>query len=125
MKIPGRFLEEARLTCTPGVECVALLFGRRDTVIRWTWVRNVAGSPLAFRLDPEEMYRAITEAEEAGLELLAIFHSHPGPPVPSAVDMRYMRLWPVVWVISDVYSWRTAAWRAGGGDLREVPLEFV
>jgi proteasome lid subunit RPN8/RPN11 len=36
-----------------------------------------------------------------------------------------MELWPVVWVISDVYSWRTAAWRVWGGDLREVPLEFI
>lgn len=121
MRIPKEFLEEARRRCTPREECVALLFGRGDAVTKWRWARNVAGSPVAFRIDPEEMYSAMAEAEEEGLELLGIFHTHPGPPIPSGVDLKYMRLWPVVWVISSMYSWRTAAWRFEK-TLREVKI---
>ncbi|MEM1572679.1 Mov34/MPN/PAD-1 family protein [Pyrobaculum sp.] len=121
MRIPREFLEEARRRCTPQEECVALLFGRDNAVAKWRWVRNLAGSPVAFRIDPEEMYRAITEAEEEGLELLAIFHTHPGPPTPSSVDLKYMRLWPVVWIISNTFSWKTTAWRLEK-TLREVQI---
>jgi Predicted metal-dependent protease of the PAD1/JAB1 superfamily len=125
VKIPVKFLEEAKLRCRPEVECPALLFGRGATVLTWKWVANVLQSPYAFRLDPEEMYRAITEAEEAGRELLAIFHTHPGPPAPSPLDLRHMRLWPVVWVISDVYSWDVAAWKLQRGKAVPVRIEWI
>ena len=78
--------------CTPGAECAALLFGRGDVVEAWRWMRNVLNSPAAFRLDAEEMYKALAEAEGAGRELVAIFHTHPGPPDPSPLDVRYMFL---------------------------------
>lgn len=111
MKIPQTFLKEAAERCKPEAECVALLFGHGEIVKTWRWLKNVLESPTAFRLDPEELYRALTEAEEKGLSLLAIFHTHPGPPTPSPIDLRYMKIWRVVWVISNVYTWETAAWR--------------
>ncbi|ACB40210.1 M67 family metallopeptidase [Pyrobaculum neutrophilum] len=120
MKIPPLFFKEAAERCRPEAECAALLFGEGETVKTWRWVRNVLESPTAFRIDPEELYRAVTEAEEAGLALVAIFHTHPGPPVPSPLDIRHMRLWPVVWVISDVYTWETAGWRLSEEGLVKV-----
>ena len=88
MKILARLLEEARQRCSPVAECPALLFGREETVLTWSWLRNVLNSPTAFLLDPEETYRAITDAEASGLELVAIFHTHPGPlpPAPSTLN---------------------------------------
>ncbi|MEZ0319968.1 MAG: M67 family metallopeptidase [Pyrobaculum sp.] len=123
MKLPATFIQEARARCRPEAECVALLFGRDDAVTAWRWVRNAAASPVAFRIDPEELYTALREAEELGLDLLAIFHTHPGPPVPSAQDLRHMALWRVVWVIADIYTWEVAAWRLGRG-LEKEPLEI-
>lgn len=120
MRLPSAFMEEARARCGPDVECPALLFGRGAVVEMWTWPRNVAGSPYAFRLDPEEVYLHISAAGD--LDLLAVFHTHPGSPMPSPIDLRYMRLWPVVWIIADVYTWGVAAWRLHGG-LERVPLE--
>jgi proteasome lid subunit RPN8/RPN11 len=125
VKIPTKFLEEAKLKCRPEAECPALLFGRGETVLDWRWLRNVLNSPVAFLLDPEEMYRVLTEAEVSGLELVAIFHTHPGPPTPSPADLRHMKLWPVVWVIADVYTWRVAAWRLEGGEVATVQLEWT
>ena len=123
MKIPAAFIQEARARCRPEAECVALLFGRGGAAAAWRWVRNAAASPVAFKIDPEELYAALREAEEVGLELVAIFHTHPGPPAPSAQDLRHMALWKVIWVIADVYTWDLAAWRLGEGLERE-PLEI-
>ncbi|NIN95959.1 MAG: hypothetical protein GTO49_13495, partial [Anaerolineae bacterium] len=41
---------------------------------------NADHSPVTYRLDPEEQYRAFTEIEEEGWELLAIYHSHSHSP---------------------------------------------
>lgn len=124
MKIPRAFLEEAMARCTPGTECAALLFGRGDVVEAWRWMRNVLNSPAAFRLDAEEMYKALAEAEEAGRELVAIFHTHPGPPAPSPLDVRYMAVWRVVWLIANVYTWEATAWILKNG-VEQVPVEYI
>jgi proteasome lid subunit RPN8/RPN11 len=49
---------------------------------------NIEHSPVTYRLDPEEQYRAFKEIEERGWELLAIYHSHiASPAYPSARDL--------------------------------------
>ncbi|MEM1662786.1 MAG: Mov34/MPN/PAD-1 family protein [Pyrobaculum sp.] len=118
MKIPSDFFKEARSICREEVECVAFLFGVGGEVKKWRWMKNTARSKYAFRLDPEEIYIAFLEAAE--LEHVAIFHTHPGEPVPSPIDIYYMGLWRVVWIIADIYTWRVAAWR-----VRERKLEKV
>lgn len=51
-------------------------------------VENALHSPVRFRMDPRAQLAAFQAIEAAGLELLAIFHSHPrGPRAPSATDL--------------------------------------
>lgn len=123
MRVPRLFFQEAREKCREEVECAAFLFGVGTEVKSWKWMKNVAGSKYAFRLDPEEIYAAVTDAESRGLQLLAIFHSHPGEPVPSPVDLKYMDMWRVVWIIADIYTWRVAAWSLRGGALEKIEIE--
>ena len=125
MKIPGELVDELKAKCGPGEECAALLFGVGDSVKAWKWMRNVAGSPVEFRLDPEEVYAAVKAAEEAGLELVAIFHTHPGAPIPSPLDLKHMRMWRVVWVIANVYTAELRAWRMAGDRVEEVDINVV
>ncbi|MFP3200283.1 peptidase [Thermoproteus sp. CP80] len=122
MRVPRAFVEEARGRCNPDEECAALLFGVGDAARRWAWMENAARSPVEFRLDPERVYRAIADAERLGLELVAIFHTHPGAPVPSPLDLRHMAMWPVVWIIGDVRTMELRAWRLERGVLREVDI---
>lgn len=123
MRIPRELVDELKARCDPGEECAALLFGVGDSVKAWRWMRNVAESPIVFKLDPEEVYAALKTAEEAGLELIALFHTHPGAPVPSPVDVKYMKMWRVVWVIANVYTAELRAWRLAGNRLEEVDIE--
>ncbi len=50
-------------------------------------VENELHSPTRFRMDPARLVQAFYTLEEQGLELSAIFHSHPtGPQIPSPTD---------------------------------------
>ena len=59
--------------------------GRVEKVYRMT---NAAHSPVTYRLDPEEQYRAMMDMEERGWDIVAIYHSHVASPAyPSATDV--------------------------------------
>ncbi|MEZ0248975.1 MAG: M67 family metallopeptidase [Thermoproteus sp.] len=125
MDVPRRFLDEAERRCTPREECAALLFGTGDRVELWRWLENAAGSPYEFKLRPEDVYKAVVDAEALGAELVAIFHTHPGPPTPSRVDLKYMMMWPVVWIIRDVYTGEVRGWRLRGARLESVNINIL
>lgn len=80
-------LNQARL-CWPEEAC-GLLAGAPGRVEFVYPLTNVAHSPTAFTIAPEEHFRAWKHAEAHGWELIGAFHSHPqGPPHPSPTDQR-------------------------------------
>ena len=51
-------------------------------------VENALHSPVRFQMEPMAQFKAMIQIETAGMELLAIFHSHPNGPVhPSPTDV--------------------------------------
>lgn len=55
---------------------------------------NVAAGERAFIADPHSQYCALQRIEAENLNVLAIYHSHPGGGVdPSAEDLAYARKW--------------------------------
>jgi len=51
-------------------------------------IANLLSSPSHFRMDEREQLAAFLTLEEKGLDLIAIYHSHPsGLPVPSTTDI--------------------------------------
>jgi len=67
---------------------------------------NVANSSTRFEIDPEELYRAMKDAEERGLDVIGFYHSHLGYGTrPSAVDLEHMKfLSNLVWLICDIFA---------------------
>ncbi|MFP3214258.1 MAG: M67 family metallopeptidase [Nitrososphaeria archaeon] len=61
--------------------------------------KNAANSPAEFNVEPDELLNIYKRAEEKGLDIVAIVHSHHGLPVPSTTDIKYMKLNPYVWII--------------------------
>jgi len=50
---------------------------------------NIDHSPDHFSFDPAEQFKVVREVRNAGLEILANYHSHPASPArPSAEDIR-------------------------------------
>lgn len=91
------------LVMLPGVlgEHVGYLIGKGGEAHAIVMARNVASSPVEFEADARDTYVAHVVAETLGLEVVAVYHTHPGGyPYPSARDRSGMRLWPVTWVIA-------------------------
>jgi len=58
-------------------------------VERFVPMTNADASPVSYRLDPGEQFRAFNDLDDAGLELVAIYHSHThSEAYPSETDRR-------------------------------------
>ncbi|HET7011260.1 MAG TPA: M67 family metallopeptidase [Anaerolineales bacterium] len=74
-------------------------------------------------VDPREMMQAEAEADDQGLEILGVFHSHPDHPAsPSETDREWALPW-YVYVITSVRAGR--AEESTGWRLAEDRSEFV
>ncbi len=69
-------------------EVCGLVAGRGGSAVAAFPGRNLSPTPtVAYELDPETLARMI-DFEDAGLETVAIYHSHPhGPETPSPTDI--------------------------------------
>jgi proteasome lid subunit RPN8/RPN11 len=97
MKIPQALVDEMVAHAREDLpnECCGMVGGRdgeAETVIR---VANSAASPLRYEMDPQEQYDALKAIEDAGGELLAIYHSHTkSAAYPSQTDVNQAVAWP-------------------------------
>ena len=78
--------------CEHPLECCGFLVGRLNgevgEVLRCLPLVNELASPTAFRSEPKSILQAFRLLRTEGLELLAIYHSHPSsPPTPSPQDL--------------------------------------
>ncbi|MEM4311589.1 MAG: M67 family metallopeptidase [Nitrososphaerales archaeon] len=89
-------------------EACALLFGKiKGNTYRVNKVllaENILNSSVSFKIDENFLLNAYENAEKEGLDLVAIFHSHPALPYPSSLDKKFMALNPVPWVILSMPS---------------------
>lgn len=96
-------------------------------VVAFHPARNEHASPYRFSLDPRDLVRITYEIEEAGQDLVAIFHSHPaGEPRPSATDLREARYPMALQVLAGLEGTASVlrAWRIAGGTSTEVGLRI-
>lgn len=92
--IPAALLDEvtSHALADAPLECCGLLAGRiaggTGTVTARYPVRNDAASATEYESNARDMLNAFRAMREGGLELLAIYHSHPtSAPVPSRRDL--------------------------------------
>lgn len=99
--IPQHYLKAIlKVVSSSSVEVCGFLFGKENRVLKVRFIRNRLNSPVEFEMDPEEMLKALEEAEQENLEVVGIFHSHIAcPPIPSGKDLEGMKRWPVIWLI--------------------------
>jgi proteasome lid subunit RPN8/RPN11 len=92
--IPDSLLAElvAHARAEAPLECCGLLAGRvvdgAGVVAARYPIGNVARSATAYETDPRQLLLAFRAMRECGIELLAIYHSHPNSePTPSPRDL--------------------------------------
>ncbi len=112
---------------TPEEAC-GLVAGRARRAERVYRVSNALHSPVRFRLDPAEQIHIFLEIEKLGLELVAIYHSHPnGPAIPSPTDVAesaYPETINLIWSAADG-KWHCRGFIIQNGEVAEVPIEIV
>ncbi len=106
------------------LEACGLLGGRQGVGEVVIPVSNAERSPVRFRMEPLEQLQAFEQVESAGLEVLAIFHSHPhGPAVPSPTDIAeaYYQAVQIIWSPGEG-EWLAHAFWIESGRAVAVPL---
>jgi proteasome lid subunit RPN8/RPN11 len=90
MRIPREILDDmvAHARQEWPYECCGLVAGKDDLATRIYRLSNQKRSRTLYLAAPEEQLQALTEMEDLGLDLLAIYHTHPDTEsYPSAVDV--------------------------------------
>lgn len=85
-------------------EACAILLGNKDEK---TWetteiflTENIEKSEINFTVSNEQLLEGYKMAEEKGLDVVGIFHSHPKSlPSPSNTDIKFMKGNPIPWII--------------------------
>ena len=82
------------------IEACGILAGRDGQVEKLYEMTNADQSNDHFTMTPEEQFKVIKDIRSAGLEMLAIYHSHPSTQArPSAEDIRLALTPDVIYVI--------------------------
>jgi [CysO sulfur-carrier protein]-S-L-cysteine hydrolase len=94
LQLPRKLREEmiAHASAELPNECVGLLAGVVSGGVGRVTERfpliNSAASPVQYLSQPESMFAAYRSMNERGLDILAIYHSHPtSDPIPSYMDL--------------------------------------
>ena len=70
-------------------ECCGILAGTEGKVTKLYRIQNSTPSPYRYVMDPNEQLKAMKDADERSLDLMAFYHSHThSPAYPSETDVR-------------------------------------
>lgn len=109
-------------------EGCGFLAGSSGRVLQVYPITNVEHRSYRYRMDPEEQIHYMTAIDQAGWQMLGIFHSHPlGPPTPSEIDREQAYYPQLVYMIlspSGTMCWQTRGFRLKRKQWVEVPLQI-
>jgi proteasome lid subunit RPN8/RPN11 len=75
-------------------EACGIVAGRDGVATRFHPTRNADASPFRYSIDAADLLRIVTDIEDAGEDILAIYHSHTrSPAFPSRTDVE-LAFWP-------------------------------
>ena len=128
MRIPKKLYDEllAHARDDAPNECCGLV-GGNDGVAKSVYrARNAEASPLRYNLDPQDQFRIMTEMDERGEELSAIYHSHTASPAyPSQTDINLASYPDALYLIVSLAEGEEPlrGYRIEDGKVNEVELQ--
>lgn len=110
-------------------ECCGFVAVKDGVATRVLEAVNEAHSPLRFEISGKALYDLVTEIEDAGEELGAIYHSHTrSEPYPSQTDINFAAGWPgIEWIIVGTKSGapEVKSYLIDDGQVADVPVAIV
>jgi proteasome lid subunit RPN8/RPN11 len=120
-----RKLVEVAKDALPNESC-AFLLGHNNRVAMILPMRNIDESPVRFSIEPTDLIYAYNLAESKGMDVIAIFHSHPAKAWPSTTDMKFMEINPVIWVIYSTTQNQLKAFVYDDDDfIKEIDIRII
>lgn len=109
-------------------ECCGVLIGRNGKIIKLVRATNVEHSPVRYSIEPNELIKIYQEMTEKGLELLAIYHSHPQKEAyPSDTDIEYASFPQSIYIIISLINFSQPVIKAFNiiqGEITEQELKI-
>jgi proteasome lid subunit RPN8/RPN11 len=102
LKIPERIFKQMVLQgrAVAPVEACGILAGRNGIVVKCFEMTNADNSAEHFTMVPEEQFAVAKDMRAAGLEMAAVYHTHPATPArPSQEDIKLAVMPGAVYVI--------------------------
>jgi len=110
-------------------ECCGLIAGSGGRAVKLFPMVNADASPVTYRLEPRQQLKVQDEMDEAGWDLMAIYHSHThSEAYPSETDRKqafYPDSYYLVLSLSDRDNPVLRAFRIVDGEISEEELEIV
>jgi [CysO sulfur-carrier protein]-S-L-cysteine hydrolase len=109
-------------------EACGYLAAQDGVVCRHFELTNIDAAPDHYAMDPAEQFAVIRQIRAEGLQLAAVYHSHPETPArPSIEDLRLAHDPKVIYVIVSLMAGvvPVRAFRIRQGAETEVPLKVV
>jgi proteasome lid subunit RPN8/RPN11 len=118
-------------------ECCGMITGNDGTAVQLYRTRNAEASPFRYNIDPRDILKVERDMDEAGLQVLVIYHSHVASEAyPSPTDVRLSQ-WPgadppldlypgahyVLVSLKDPRNPAVRAYTITGGSVEEVTIE--
>ncbi len=111
------------------VEACGILAGKDGRVEKFYEMTNVDNSNTHFAMEPSEQFSVIKDARANGLELLAIYHSHPTTPARASEEDIRLALTPgatyVILSLEDADEPVIKGFTIEDGTVTEVPVGVV
>jgi len=111
------------------IEACGILAGKDSKVEKCYEMMNADKNNDHFLMEPKEQFAVVKDIRASGLEMLAIYHSHPETPArPSAEDIRLALTPNVIYVIVSLQDARAAGVKGfiiENNNVNEVPVKIV
>lgn len=104
-----------------------MLGGVGETVKLVIPVTNILHSPTRFQMDAGEQLKAFLRLEKKGMQMIAIFHSHPiGPEQPSMNDIeKHFYPGTAVVILAKDRVWKINAFLIEGGVVKQITVNEI
>ena len=110
-------------------EACGILAGRDNRVQKVYTLASERPSPTFYQVDSKEHFRVFREMRETEMDLLSIYHSHPGGPAfPSSIDVDLAYYPEAVYVIVSLMDRRNPVAKGYNiveGKITEVQLDII
>ncbi len=131
LEIPTNIFEQmvAQAKALAPIEACGILAGKDNKAEKLFEMTNADNRSNHFMMEPKEQFAVVKDIRSAGLEMLAIYHSHPETPArPSTEDIRLALTPDVIYVIVSLQSANAPAVKGfliEDGTVTEVPVKVL